>query len=83
MILTAFFPTALPVRDGEPARELAIEGNGRRGRDVGNDGAFGRFRGLLEVPLEARGDDTNGRAAVALRVEGPADMVIVAVREMR
>ncbi len=66
MILIGFFPDAvLPdLRGNEGMVALAMEANGRRGREVGKAGAQVRFRFTrgLEDAFDARGDDTTGLA---------------------
>lgn len=80
MILMAFLEPELPVRAGVPCSEFAMEGNGRRGRETGKEGALVRVRGGLGRPREASGDETCGLTVVGLRVDGPADMVMRAER---
>jgi len=77
--LTGFFDEELPVRADMPCSVFATEGNGRNGRDVGNEGALFTFRGGLGMPFDASGDETCGRTVVGLRVDGPADMVMTAI----
>lgn len=79
MIFMDFFAPELPVRVDVPERELAIDGKGRRGREMGNDGAFIMFRGGRGMLGDARGE--RARAAVGLRDDGRADIVIVADKE--
>jgi len=79
MILMAFLEPELPVRAGVPCSEFAMEGNGRRGRETGKEGALVRVRGGLGRPREASGDETCGLTVVGLTVDGPADMVMRAI----
>lgn len=75
-----FFDAVPFDRCDKPESVLAMEGNGRRGREVGKEGEPDRCRGGLglEAPFEARGEETCGLTEAGLKEEGPADMVITA-----
>ena len=81
MILTGLFPPDAPGRCGRPGdKALAIEGKGLSGRDTGKDGAVPSDREGRGVVLETSGDDAYGLTEAGLRVEGPADIAMIAGR---
>jgi len=81
MILIGLFPPEVPDRCGRPDDSvLAIEGNGRSGRDTGNDGAAPSDRAGREDAFGTSGEDAYGRTEAGLSVDGPADMVMIAGR---
>lgn len=79
MILTGFFDDALPGRAEAPWKVFAMEGNGRRGREVGKEGPLAVIRGGRGRAFDARGDETCGRTEAGLREEGAADIVMTAI----
>ena len=82
MILTGLFAPDAPGRCGKPGdRAFAIEGKGRSGRDTGKDGAVPSDRDGRGVVFGTRGDDAYGLTEAGLRVEGPADIAMIAGRE--
>lgn len=60
-----------------------MEGKGRSGRDTGKDGAVPSDRDGRGVVFGTSGDDAYGLTDAGLRVEGPADRVMIAGRERR
>lgn len=79
--MTGFFDDALPGRAEAPWKVFAMEGNGRRGREVGKEGPLAVIRGGRGRAFDARGDETCGRTEAGLREEGAADIVMTVILE--
>lgn len=66
MSFTLFFASGRVARDPAGVNDCEMEGNGRSGRDVGNnDARFGSGREFVGEEGEARGEEMVGNVRVA------------------